>query len=125
MNHKSKVGNLGEDLACEYLVNKGYGIIERNYERKWGELDIITKDPKKVLVFVEVKAIRQSGNPANELLPEENLTTAKLRKLQRTAFLYAGNHPELVDDEKGWRIDLVAVTIFQNGAYKINHYENI
>ena len=57
---KSETGKLGEDIACEYLVNRGFIIIERNFRKPWGELDIIAKDSKGVLVFVEVKAIRQT-----------------------------------------------------------------
>lgn len=36
-----KVGKIGENIACEYLKNKGYKIIERNFRRKWGEIDIV------------------------------------------------------------------------------------
>ena len=36
-----KVGKIGEDIACRYLKDKGYKIIERNFRRKWGEIDII------------------------------------------------------------------------------------
>ncbi|OGY62992.1 MAG: hypothetical protein A2745_02940 [Candidatus Harrisonbacteria bacterium RIFCSPHIGHO2_01_FULL_44_13] len=132
MIHKSDIGKLGEDLACEYLKNKGYKIIERNFRRKWGELDIIAKDPKNVLVFIEVKTLRFGNsaiaelfNAANQLLPEENLTAAKLKKLKRTASLYAGNHQELINDKKGWRIDLVAIKLFSEENYQINHIENI
>lgn len=35
------VGRAGEDIACKYLQNKGYKIIERNFRRKWGEIDIV------------------------------------------------------------------------------------
>lgn len=125
MTNKSEIGKLGEDLAYEYLKNKGYKIIERNYRRKWGELDIISKDPKGILVFVEVKCMRQCGNAANQLLPEENLTAAKLRKLKRTASLYAGSYQELINDKTGWRIDLIAIQIFDSGSHEIKHFENI
>lgn len=47
-------GNRGETLAAEYLVKKGYKIIQRNYRSKWGEIDIICKQ-EKIIVFVEVK----------------------------------------------------------------------
>lgn len=36
-----KVGKIGEDIACKYLKDKGYKIIERNFRRKWGEIDIV------------------------------------------------------------------------------------
>ncbi|MBI4992465.1 MAG: YraN family protein [Candidatus Harrisonbacteria bacterium] len=112
MTKKSETGKLGEDIACQYLLNKGFSIIERNYRKLWGELDIIAKDPEGTLVFVEVKAIRQFGNYKNAaILPEENLTAAKLKKLKRTASLYAGFNENLIDDERGWRIDLVAIMI--------------
>lgn len=137
MTQKSETGKLGEDFACEYLLNKSFTIIERNFRKPWGELDIIAKDKNKVLVFVEVKTIRsrpvedprcgiaasgQYGNAA--ILPEENLTAAKLKKLKRTAQLYANQKSDLVNDKKGYRIDLVAITI--NGDnHSVKHFENI
>lgn len=131
MTQKSETGKLGEDLACEYLVSKKFTIIDRNFRKPWGELDIIAKSPDGVLVFIEVKTIRQCGNAA--INPEENLTAAKLIKLQRTAMLYANSNSGLIDDIKGWRIDLVAITIpdvFNQNQIKLNdckisHYENI
>lgn len=139
MTKKSETGKLGEDIASEYLLNKSFTIIERNFRKPWGELDIIAKDPSGVLVFVEVKTIRsrstvvdprcgiaasgQSGNLA--ILPEENLTAAKLIKLKRAAYLYANENPKLVDDENGWRIDLIAIIIGDNGKPEIKHFENI
>ena len=122
MTYKSQLGQLGEDMACEYLVKKGYNIIERNFRQKWGELDIIAKAPDKTLVFVEVKTM--AGDGGNGLQPEDQLTKAKLKKLQRTASLYAGHWPELIDDNKGWRIDLLALTI-NDKSYVIKQYENI
>jgi len=128
MTQKSETGKLGEDLACEYLLNKSFTIIERNYRKPWGELDIIAKDPKGVLVFVEVKTMRKyntANNPAiAELNPEENLTSVKLKKLKRTAVLYANHKPDLINDEKGFRIDLVAITI-EGGDCSVKHFENI
>ena len=55
MNNKEK-GNIGENLAAEYLEKIGYKILERNWRySKTGEIDIIAMD-KSALVFVEVKA---------------------------------------------------------------------
>jgi putative endonuclease len=144
MTSKQNLGKLGEDLACGYLVKKGYKILERNFWKPWGELDIIAKSPDKTLVFVEVKTVRQFGNksgnesgnselPDSEgIEPEMQMTAAKIKKLQRTASLYAGNHPELVNDDRGWRIDLLALTLRETSGSTINgkdcevrHYENI
>ena len=123
MTHKSEIGKFGEDLACEYLVKHSFTIIERNFWKPWGELDIIAMAPDKTLVFVEVKTMRQSGNAA--ISPEDNLTAAKLRKLQRTVSLYANEHPELINEKRGWRIDLIAIALENNHEPEIKHFENI
>ncbi|OGM89046.1 hypothetical protein A3J77_02055 [Candidatus Wolfebacteria bacterium RBG_13_41_7] len=131
MNTKSQTGQLGEDIACEYLVDKKYKIIERNYRQKWGELDIIAKAPDKILVFVEVKTLRLFGAVQGEwdIKPEDNLTKSKLEKLKRTASLYAGHFQNLIDDKRGWRIDLIAITLnpLTNSREncEIKHYENL
>lgn len=133
----SLLGRLGENIACEYLVENNFKVIERNFRQKWGEIDIIVKAPDKTLVFVEVKTVRGVGQPTNETISaEDQLTTAKLTKLQRTASLYANHNQDLVDDKKGWRIDLLAITLNINSEfvegltikekdYVIKHYENI
>ena len=64
MNNKEK-GNLGENLAAEYLEKLGYKIIERNWRlSRNGEIDIIAMD-RDALVFVEVKARKTTsfGHP--------------------------------------------------------------
>jgi len=136
MTQKAELGKSGEDLACRYLVDKGYKIIERNFRKPWGELDIIAKNRDKTLVFVEVKTMRQFddefGNlsksypqlPDSNIEPEMQMTQAKIKKVKRTASLYAGSYPELVDDLKGWRIDLLALTINGKNCV-VKHYENI
>ena len=136
MTQKAELGKLGEDLACRYLVDKGYKIIERNFRKPWGELDIIAKSSDKTLVFVEVKTMRQFGNefgnpvnscpqlPNSKIEPEMQMTAAKIKKLKRTASLYAGHYPELIDDRQGWRIDLLALTINEKDCV-VKHYENI
>ncbi len=124
MTQKSETGRIGEDIACKYLIKNGYKIVERNYRQKWGELDIIAKDPQKTLVFVEVKTMRQNNAAIAALNPEDNLTEAKLIKLQRTASLYAGFNEKLVDVNRGWRIDLIAICLSPN-LETVKHYENI
>ncbi len=126
-------GKTGEDLACAYIKNKGFKIVERNYRKKWGELDIVSIAPDKTLVFFEVKTLRESGN----FSPEENLSFAKLKKLQRTCFLYANAHHNIINDDRGWRIDLLAINLNSDSEEQtdsltefhkscdIRHYENI
>ena len=120
-----ELGALGEEKAAEYLTERGYTIIDRNARKPWGEIDIVAQAPNKTLVFVEVKTLRQAqGKPLSEQLkPEDQMTASKIRKSKIAAQLYAGHKPELVN-ERGWRIDLVAITKVGEG-FKINHYENV
>src|SRR3989338_2336547 len=114
------IGKFGEDFTCEFLEEKRYRILKRNYRKPWGEIDIIAQTLRGTLVFVEVKAMRQ-GN----LLPEDHLTGTKLCRVQRTAGLLAnGEYSE--ESKRGWRIDLVAVVIGREGEiFRATHYENI
>lgn len=125
MSRTSEVGKRGEDIACEYLKKRGYRILERNAREKWGELDIVALAKDKTLVFVEVKTMRPFA--PGGLQPEDQMTSAKRRKFERAASLYAGFHWKLIDDKKGWRLDVVAIVLVGEGrdSHDIRHYENI
>jgi len=145
MTYRSQLGQLGEDIACRYLVENNFKIVERNFRQKWGEIDIIAKAPDKTLVFVEVKTVcgvekLPMANEDKHISAEDQLTRAKLTKLQRTASLYANHNPKMINDRNGWRIDLLALTLqcdsesiaslsnsltIQNKDCLINHYKNI
>ena len=116
MTQKSELGKLGEDLACRYLKKKGYRVIERNYLKPWGELDIVTISPEKILVLVEVKTV---SGPAPMIAGEDQFTRAKSVKSKRAAELYANGSNLLTD--KGRRIDLIAVTMDGDRA-EVRHY---
>lgn len=81
MDSNSLIGKLGENISCEYLVEKGYRIISRNTRNKIGEIDIITFSPDKTLVFVEVKTITTtdySGNMSPASYPQGNTNNLNL-----------------------------------------------
>lgn len=81
----TELGKLGEQLAEDFLVKKGYEILHRNWRHSHYEIDIIALK-NKVLHFVEVKA-RSSKTFG---MPEENVTKKKFRHLAQAAdeFLY-------------------------------------
>ncbi len=54
-SEKQKIGELGENIAVKFLTKKGFFISERNYTKKWGEIDIIAEKNNK-LYFIEVKS---------------------------------------------------------------------
>jgi putative endonuclease len=87
---KRKIGDIGERMTCKYLEILGYRIIERNYLRKWGEVDIIAEQGR-ILFFIEVKTItKRSLNLYNQgnYRPEENVSYSKRIKLRRTVQIY-------------------------------------
>lgn len=121
MPQKLELGQKGEEIASQYLLKEKYKILCRNFREKWGELDIVAVAPDKTLVFVEVKTMRvDSGG----LTPEDQMTQSKLRKFKRTASLYAGSHPELINDKRGWRLDVIAILVHSN-KFSLKHYENV
>lgn len=112
------LGFLGEQIASKYLENLGYRIIERNFNCKIGEIDIVALD-RDILVFVEVKA-RWSDKFG---LPEESITPWKIRKIIKTGEYYKLLHPNLPDS---LRLDAVAIDLTFNGETKdIRHFKNI
>jgi len=137
VNKRSQIGKTGENIACKYLVDKAYKILYRNYWQSFGEIDIIARDPDKTLVFVEVKTLSELGQstvdnsvdnsatlPLAELVPEENLTVAKYKKLAKICEWFSRRFPDLINEKKGWRIDLLALTIDKKSC-QIRHYKNI
>lgn len=117
-----KTGQIGENLACEYLVGKGYRVLKRNYRQPWGEIDIVARAPDNTLVFVEVKTINNPGE--GSLLPENEASASKIKKLKRTCEQFVSKFEDLLDEKRGWRIDLVAIEL-QGQTPLIRHYENI
>ncbi len=102
------VGSLGEDIACTYLVRKGFKILERNYRCAIGEIDIVAmKD--QVVHIVEVKALSCSSLATShrEYRPEEQVHPAKLRKLVRLAEMYVMTHKGTYE----YQIDALGVLI--------------
>ena len=74
-------GNLAEDKACEFLLNSGFLIVEKNFYSRFGEIDVIaTKD--EVLHFIEVK----SGLDYESAI--QNITPQKLSRLIKTGNVY-------------------------------------
>lgn len=74
---KRQTGNKGEEIAINYLKKHKYKILDKNYQKKCGEIDIITinqKDPEKAIVFIEVKTQIPNSNFG---LAEENISYKK------------------------------------------------
>ena len=113
-----RVGAAGEELAAQYLREKGFKIIERNWHLgKSGEIDLIAFDPLATLVFLEVKMDQttQAG------LAEEWVHLKKQRQIGKLALRYCA--------QRGWtersmRFDVIAITKKQGQDTHIRHWEN-
>ncbi len=118
---KDKVGAKGERIVADFLKKKGHTVLEMNYTKKTGELDLITKDLNSVLHFVEVKTV--SDEKFLETLPaEERIDERKRRHIRNTVSIYM-EEKELKWENTSWSFDLVVVSLFPE--QKIRVIENI
>ncbi len=102
-DRRQRIGLLGEQLACDALVRRGYEIVSRRWRCARGEIDIVARDAE-CWVFVEVKTRRGRGAG----LAEEGLTEDKAARVAELAAIYLSEHSL---DEVDWRIDLVAIEL--------------
>lgn len=113
-----ETGKKGEDLAVDYLQHHGYKIIERNFQKRYGEIDIVAQEGD-TLVFVEVKTRR--GSKFGSAV--ESVSPWKLKTLVRSCYFYKSLHSELPE---ALRVDLVAVDLIPDGGVeKIELVKNI
>src|SRR5262249_60856943 len=77
---RPQLGRLGEQLAAEHLIRRGFQIVERNYRTRWGELDIVAYDGR-TLAFCEVKTRRLSASGRDPLESVHARKRAKGRKM--------------------------------------------
>lgn len=98
----------GEDIAASYLERLGWKILERNwYAKRFGELDIIARDPTGLLVFVEVKARMDPLEPGISQVGFESVGRSKQQKLIKAARWYISEHQRYTS---GYRFDVIVVT---------------
>ncbi len=105
-SENQRTGEIGEHLAARYLLGKGYKIIERNYTKKWGEIDIIAAKGS-ITHFIEVKSKSQSKAFEGKDIyrPEDNMHPWKVKRLIRTIQTYILEN----NIEGEWQFDLVVI----------------
>ena len=121
MTHDTQsLGRWGETAAQDYLISKGYKIIDRNFKNKIGEIDIIAKKGR-LIAFVEVKT-RDSIHAAH-FLPEQSVTPHKQRKLRKLCEMYLTTH-RLPEDQE-WQIDVISIILDKTTKKaRIKHIQN-
>lgn len=110
-------GKLGEKIAEDFLIKKGYQIIERRFYSRQGEIDLVaTKDD--TIIFIEVKM--RTSNSFGE--PEQSIGQRKIRRINQAIFKFLAKHPKYKDCDP--ILDVVSIELSQ-GQAQIRHYENI
>ena len=101
-----KTGEIGENIAVKFLVKQGFLVLERNYTKKWGEIDVVAEKEGK-LYFIEVKSVTcETLSNTNNYHPEDNMHPWKLKRLSRTIQTYLIS--KKLDDVE-WQVDLLVV----------------
>lgn len=131
---KRSIGDTGEGVAVKYLESKGFRVVERNYLRPWGEIDIVAERTKK-LYFIEVKSVSREtakwpfrpeglSRDENTYRPEENVHPAKIKRFHRAIQTYLLDHK--VPHETEWQIDVACVYLdFSTRKAKVEIIENV
>ncbi len=110
-SEKQKIGELGENIAVKFLVKHSFSILDRNYTKKWGEIDIIAEKNNKIY-FIEVKSVScetladLNNEKLDQYKPEDNMHPWKLKRMSRTIQTYLFSKKL---DEKEWQVDLILV----------------
>ncbi len=115
MHSRAQFGQWGEEITCNYLIQKGYKIVSRNYRCRFGEIDIIAEKEGEI-TFVEVKSRKtlMFGTPAMAV------TKSKQTKIHSTAFQYLQTCNRRY---RQFSFDVVEVYVVE-GNTTINHIQH-
>lgn len=112
MESRKARGNLGEDIAARYLTERGCTILARQWRCRYGELDLIARDPSGAVRFVEVKLRKRGGIPGREAVDAR-----KRERLRKTALWWLSeNDPDAVA-----RFDVAEVRADPDGLFKLDY----
>ena len=112
------VGNFGERAVVDFLISRGWVVVDRNWRVREGEIDIVAEFPDGRVAFVEVKT-RSSKSFGH---PLESITRKKAHRLQRLALAWLAVHQSL---GREFQIDCAAVLISTDGSFAVEYRENV
>lgn len=115
MAKHNEIGKKGEAIAVDFILKKGYQLLEKNWRHKKYEIDIIARD-KKDLAFIEVKT--RSTNYFGE--PEEAVDMHKEKHLIEGAAVYV----EEKEIDLNCRFDIISIVLVPNKKPQIKHIED-
>lgn len=136
MAFHNEIGKIGEDIASNWLKTHGLTVLERNYRMKFGEIDIVAREPSTKLGetsgkvhFVEVKTVsyetRQSLDYAvthETWRPEDNVHNDKIRRFKHVIESWIIEHEYKGD----FQIDILAIRLVPREKYaQIKYLDNV
>jgi putative endonuclease len=127
-----EIGEIGEKIAGDYLVSKGFYILARNWVqkmssgRKFGEIDIIV-EKDDVVRFVEVKTVKRPKDLPLDIdmgiTPEQRVNYKKQRKLRALAQIWLNQSKEFANAE--FQIGIISVIIdLESRKAKVLYFQN-
>lgn len=128
MAKHNEIGKIGEDIAIKWLENNGFSVIEQNYWKKFGEIDIVARETDTIH-FVEVKSVSYETKDQLEYAvshetwrPEENVHSEKIRRLKNAIEVWLLEHHY----SGAFQIDILTVRMVPREKYaRVNMIENV
>ena len=112
---RKQLGNSGEQIAKDYLINKGYQFVTQNFRTRFGEIDLIFIHQHQ-LVLVEVKT-RQNNYYG---YPEEAVNQHKLNQIYRVGEAFMQKNPNFPQSA---RVEIISITVEKD--IKISHLDKL
>ncbi|HVV38814.1 MAG TPA: YraN family protein [Candidatus Paceibacterota bacterium] len=123
---KRRVGDVGEAIVCTYLEGKGYKVIDRNYLKPWGEIDIVA-EKGDLTIFIEVKSVSRplkEGISRETYRPEDNMHPAKIKRLHRAIQTYLLE--KKIPENREWQLHLACAYLdFTTHKARVELLENV
>lgn len=120
MAKHNEIGKYGEDIAVSWCQRNGFTILQRNYLKKYGEIDIVTRETSGKVHFIEVKAVSYETRQLLERSvshgtwrPEENVHRDKQLRLSRTIQAWLAENRYVGK----WQVDILAVRMVPREKY--------
>ena len=128
LTDKQILGTKGEEVTCQWLVTHDFKVLDRNYRKPWGEIDVVAQKGDMVH-FVEVKTVSTLLEVIYETKdsyePEDNVHPWKLQRLYRAINSYLSDKG--LDEETDWQLDVVAIYLNQTSGQvvKFEYLEDV
>ena len=127
MAKHNEIGALGEEIAANFLKKKGLKILQMNYWKPYGEIDIVARE-NDLIRFVEVKTVSYETDGKEDTSvshgtyrPEENVHPQKIKRLSRVIESYIISH-----ETEEWQFDVIAVYLdTKNKKAKVKWLRNV